>query len=408
MRRLASIALLALVIAPAACTGPSSSEHVASPSSSVAEPEGPRGDRLVVIRDDGNLVTMGPDGRDLLPLTTGAGAGLTVQQPVASPNGRSLAWVEIRAGQASVVTTSRFGTNRVDIPVAVAPFFLAWDPTSARIAYLGNIGGTIGLGVIDGAVAAPQDNPVGGGSPLYLAWSPDGRQLIVHVGADGLGTTDLVAGLEPTGDAPGTFQAPAWLPDRRTVYATRDGRSQQLVVVGHDDRTVLETFRGGVLFVPSPDGRRLAYRLDRPNGSQAGVFVQDVDGGRATLVTRQETTAFFWSPRSDALLLMTVDPGADIEQTHRWRVWDGRQRFVSHPFLPSPMFFSNYVPFFDQYAQGFTPWAPDGSAFAYAGSVGGRGGIWVQPVDADAAPAFVSAGAFVAWSPRAHAGNAVG
>ena len=69
----------------------------------------------------------------------------------------------------------------------MAPFFLAWDPTSMRIAYLGNAGAGIGLGVIDDAVVQPRDVPVGGGAPLYLAWSPDGTQLLVHVGADGLG-----------------------------------------------------------------------------------------------------------------------------------------------------------------------------------------------------------------------------
>jgi len=400
MRRLLPLLILALAVT-AACTTRSADEVASSPAS--PSPEGSAGlsgDRLVVLRDDGNLVTMDRDGGSLLPLTTDAGSGLTVQQPVASPNGRSLAWVEIRGGQASVVTASRFGTNRVEIPLSIAPFFLEWDPTSSRLVYLGNAGASIGLGVIEGAVAAPQDNPVGGGSPLYLAWSPNGRDLFVHVGADGLGSTDLVSELQPADDRPGTFQAPAWLPDDRIVYAARSGGgAQQLVIVDAGERRVLETFRGGILFVPSPDGRRLAYRIDRPDGTQAGVFVRDVEGGPATLVTGGETTAFAWSPRGDALLLMSVEPGGEIEATHRWRVWDGRLRFVSKPFLPSPTFFSNYVPFFDQYAQALTPWAPDGRAFVFAGLVQGRAGIWVQPVRAGAAPSFVSGGEFAAWSP---------
>jgi hypothetical protein len=410
MRRLLALLALALTVA-AACTARSPDEAGSSPTASASGPstsdppsslegsDGLRGDRLVVLRDDGNLVTMDPDGGSLLALTTDAGIGLSVQQPVASPNGRSLAWVEIRAGRASVVTASRFGTNRVEIPLSIAPFFLEWDPTSSRIVYLGNAGTSIGLGVIEGAVAAPQDSPIGGGSPLYLAWSPSGKELFVHVGADGLGRTDLAHELQPAEDDPGTFQAPVWLPDDRVVYAARSGSSQQLVIVGDGERRVLETFQGGVLFVSSPDGQRLAYRLDRPDGTQVGVFVRDVDGGPATLITRAETTAFFWSPGSDALLLMTVEPGAEIEATHRWRVWDGRQRFVSKPFLPSPTYFSNYVPFFDQYAQAMTPWSPDNTAFAYAGLVEGRAGIWVQSVRSGAAPSFASGGEFVAWSP---------
>lgn len=393
----------------AACTQSSVSDQTSTPASvsaagsplPSADPATSAGDRLIVLRDDGNLVTIDRDGEHLLALTTAAGPNLAVQQPVASPNGRSLAWVEIRSSQASVVTASRLGTNRIELPLDIAPFFLEWDPTSSRIVYLGGLGSTIGIGVIDGAVVKPESTPLGGGSPLYLAWSPDGSQLIVHVGADVLGLTDLVHALEPAGDIPGTFQAPAWLPDNRVIYAARHGRSQQLVAVGDRDRSVLETFRGGILFVASPDGRRVAYRLDNPDGSRSGVFVRDVDGGPATLVTTDETTAFFWSPDSENLLLMSVALGADVAETHRWHVWNGHERFVSEPFLPSPTFLSQYVPFFDQYAQALTPWAPDGSAFAFAGSVHGRSGIWVQPVDEGAAPSFVSGGSFVAWSPSA-------
>ncbi len=356
------------------------------------------GDRLVVLHDDGNLVTLGPDGGDLLQLTTDASVALVVQQPVPSPDGRFVAWVEIQGTASSVVIESRDGAVRHQVDLRFAPFYLQWDPTSSKIAYLGNVNASVGLGVIEHAVDAPTDHPVGGGRPLYISWSPDGTHLLVHVGSNQLGRTNLTDGLAPVGELPGTFQAPVWLPDGRLAYVARHGGQQQLVVAGGGRRLVVATFRGGVLFEASPDGKRLAYRLDRPGGSQEGVFVADIDSGRSTLVTRRRTSAFFWSPKGDALLLMTVEPRAAVRHTHRWWIWDGRTRSVSKPFLPSPTFFESYVPFFDQYAQALTPWAPDGSAFAFAGLMGTHAGIWVQPADG-AKATLVTDGGFVAWSP---------
>jgi TolB protein len=394
MRRLAVLALFVGV----ACTGSSGASSSSAPpvpaSSPSMSPVAVDGDRLLVVRDDGNLETIDPNGGGVLALTTDAGPDVLVDQPVSSPDGRSIAWVELRSDGPRVVTTSRAGGNRREIPLTVAPFFLAWDPTSMRIAYLGNAGAGIGLGVIDNAVVQPRDVPVGGGAPLYLAWSPDGAQLLVHVGADGLGRTDLSHPLRPAADTPGTFQAPAWLPDGRELYVARQGADQTLVVIDHGDRTVLRRFRGGALFEPSPDGARVAYRLDALDGTDTGVYVQDLSGGPATRVTRADTLAFFWSPAGDRLLLLTGDPNGG---PFRWRVWQGHERFVGDTFVPSPTFLRDYLPFFDQYAQTITPWAPDGSAFAYAGLHEGESGIWVQPLAGRRR--LIGDGAFVTWTP---------
>jgi TolB protein len=388
------VLVLVCVLLAGSCTIPSWSRHsfVPPPSVDVA------GDRLVVLDDDGNLVTLGSNGRDPLALTTGASDALVVRQPVPSPDGRFVAWAEIRGAASRVVIASRDDADRHEVELRFAPFYLQWDPTSTKIAYLGSVGSGIGLGVIEHATTEPTDRAVGGGQPLYVSWSPDGTQMLVHVGSRDLGRTDFAHNLDRIDAVPGTFQAPVWLPDGREVYVTRAGSLQHLVVARGGDQRVVATFRGGMLFDASPDGTRLAYRLDRPGGAQRGVFVVDVDGGRPTRATARETSAFFWSPRSDALLLMSVEPGAQVEQTHRWWMWDGRVRPVSRPFLPTPTFFNDYVPFFDQYAQALTPWAPDGSAFAFAGMIGRRAGIWVQPVDGSK-PTRVTDGQFVAWSP---------
>src|SRR3954451_17333379 len=148
-------------------------------------------DRLIVLGDDGNLRSMAPDGSNVVPFTTDAGPDVQIDQPVASPDGRYVAWVEIRNGQPSVVTAARSGQRLQTVPMGIAPFFLQWDPTSTNIAYLGNAPQGLGMGVIERAAAAPDDVAVGGGSPFYLSWSPDGSKLLVHVGGTQLGVTDV-------------------------------------------------------------------------------------------------------------------------------------------------------------------------------------------------------------------------
>jgi hypothetical protein len=82
----------------------------------------------------------------------------------------------------------------------------------------------------------------------------------------------------------------------------------------------------------------------------------------------------------------------------RWGVWSGGRVVTNGPYQPSQTFGSEYLPFFDQYAQAFTPWAPDGSAFAFAGVIDGTAGVYVQPADGGP-PTRVSDGEFVLWSP---------
>src|SRR3954467_10088196 len=160
-------------------------------------------DRLIVLGDDGNLRSMAPDGTNVVPFTTDAGPDVQIDQPVASPDGSAVAWAEIRNGQPSVVIASRTGQPLQTVPMGLAPFFPQWDPTSTNIAYLGNAAQGLGMGVIENATTTPDDVAVGGGSPFYLSWSPDGRQLLVHVGATQLGVAGINQSLRRVHDQPG-------------------------------------------------------------------------------------------------------------------------------------------------------------------------------------------------------------
>ena len=407
MRRV--VFLLTAGVLLAACTARTDGPTPTSTGSSV----GPRltdGPRLLVLGSDGNISTIDPSGGDPIQITTGAAPGTIEAQAVGSPNGRSIAWVEIGPTAPALHTASRFGEHDVSIPLEVAPFYLLWDPTSSKVLYLGNAGPTIGLGVVDQAAVQPRDIAVGGGAPLYLSWSPDGTRILVHVGNAVLGTSDLIDPLERIGRTAGVFQAPVWLPDGRFVYAIRDGTHQALVIdhgdtvvavaqLDDDTYTTIARFDGGTIFTVDPTGRRIAYRLDRRDGTQQGLYVRSIDGGPARRITRQETTTFFWSPTGSSLLLMAPDRGQADPTAHRWRVWNGEGvRTVSPPFVPSSTFFQEYAPFFDQYAQSLTPWSPAGDAFAFAGTVDGQSGIWVNRLDGSR-PVRVADGDMVSWLP---------
>ena len=401
LRRVA--ALIATVAFVAGCTGSAPEGPSGALPSLATFPHPITGDRLLVLKDDGSIVTLGPDGHGVTSLAPSRGIDVEARQPVWSPDGRSVAWAELeladQGASSLVVTSAPDGSARTEFPVDTGTFFLEWDPTSSRIAYLGNFQGTIGMGV---AGRSPDGDPVattlGRGQPFYLSWSPEGQQLLIHVGSETLGTLDLEGTLLPIGDAPGIFQAPVWLADGRMVYAATAKDRQSLVVRDGKRAKELVAFEGSIEFVASPDGKRVAYRVDDGSGL-GGIDVVDLRSARSRRVTESPTSAFHWSPDGRRLLLMTME--GDDPTTHRWQVWDGKVASRIGPtFQPSPTFWRDYVPFYGQFSQSMTLWSPDGSSFAFAGLIGERAGIWVQDLDAGEPSFVLDGGSVVAWSPE--------
>jgi hemoglobin len=393
-----------------ACTQGGSADDLPSPTlspsrgSTIVPDPGPiRGERLLVLMDDGGVLTAGPDGGDVRSLVDDPGVEIEVRHPVWSPDGRSVAWAELEIGdqgaRSRIVTSEPDGSARTEFPVDTGTFYLQWDPTSSRVAYLGNFQGRVGMGV---AEREPGGDPVattlGAGQPFYLSWSPEGLELLVHVGADTLGLLDLEGELDPLDETPGIFQAPVWLADGRMIYAVLAEGGESLVIRDGDRRRELLEFEGSIEFVVSPHGERIAYRVDDGSGL-GGVEVVDVDSSTSRVVTSSPAAAFQWSPDGRRLLMLTIEEGSE-EGAQRWLVWDGREtRPVGPAFVPSPAFLRDYAPFYGQFTQAMTPWSPDGRSFAFAGLIGDRDGIWVQELDA-AEPTFaVEGGSVVAWSP---------
>ncbi len=364
--------------------------------------------RLAVLDDRGNLVTVDPDGSGAVVLAEAIAGRTRAQQPTWSPDGTRLAWVELEAATeeevvASLVTSSDDGTQRTRAVMPFAPFYLSWDPTSSRIAYLSPSSDSgIELGIVDVAGGGDEAASLDGGSPFYLSWDPPGEQLLVHVGTDRLERLEFDGTLTTVEERPGTFSAPVWTADGRSlVYASRTGDRQRLVVhdVGERRGRGVVSFEGGIRFVVSPDGGRIAFQIVGGPAEVEPLSVLDRETGTVEAVDPGPTLAFFWSPRGDRLLYLYPEADADRVWA-RWGVWDGETTFSTPRFTPTLVFVRDYLQFFEQYAQSIRLWAPDGSAFTYAGtSETGEQGIWVQPARADAEPVLVAGGVFAAWSP---------
>lgn len=362
--------------------------------------------RLVVIDEAGGIRTLRPDGSEVSVLAEGAGPSVRFTQPTWSPDGRRVAWSRVEATDgelsASLVTSAADGSELTEAPTDVAAFYLFWDPTSSRVAYLGSpAANSIDLGVVDVGRGGGRSVPLDSGQPYYFSWDPGGERMIVHVGADRLQVLELDGSLAPLGSKPGVFHAPAWSADGESfLYVSRLGRRQELVVhdVESGRTTQLAIFRGIASFVMSPDGSRVAFQVRGESGAEPPLSVIDVRTGRIREVSPFPALAYFWSPAGDRLLYMVSDlePG---ETWFRWHVWDGSGSLAMSRFFPSRTFAEDYLPFFDQYAQSLTLWAPDGSAFAYSGiNEDGDAGIWVQEAASGKDPVLVTGGTFTAWS----------
>jgi len=385
------------------------------PTTSVSAPG-----RLAVLGGDGSLYTVQPDGSARADLVEADGSEVSALQPAWSPDGDRLAWVvqEARDGVigGAIAVAGPRGEDPIVTPTPFVPYYLSWSPTGDRVAFLGAGADPevpVEMGVLDLRHEPARARTVAGGQPFfYFSWAPDGTRVLAHSGFDRLEEVDLSGQATRVSARPGLFATPAWSADGSTVvYAQRAGQGgQQLVAVVDGGRPkVLLEGRGALSFVLRPDGDAVAYQLlgegdgdffdRRPAQPDDGVRVVDVDTGVTKRATSNRAITFWWSPDSNRLLALAPEPAATGAIPFMWEVWDGgRAVQADGRHSPTLQVLRDYAPFFTQYAQSATPWAPDGSAFAFpVEDADGQGQIVVQEVDGEPVP--IGEGVYVTWSP---------
>lgn len=428
-------------------------------------------DRLVVQDENFQLFTIGPEGNGFEPLTVDDGT-VNSQPTWSPDGSHIAWTNFDPATGISFIHTDRFDrSDRREKSVLSPPFYLGWDNASSQIAFLAPSRGGIDFGLVeisDEGEAVRLDR----GEPFWFAWGPLGDELLVHASHFRLDRIDVddstVVIVSPS---PADFQAPAWLgAEGFVVYADQiDGTNYLLTSgTGGENQRLLASYEGYLILSVSPDGSRIAYEaisLDPEPGiitasqpvdpalqpvplSEAGgldleaqpaSFAQDPElpelpvpdpddpfadpidetlintlnvigtfGGDALQITFDRPLGFFWSPTGEKLAYLLPGPTTDSLQ---WWFWDTADQFFPIPgptFVPSPVFETSYLPFFDQYEHNVEYWSPEGDRIVYAGTdvQTGRSGIWTVEADFNATPQFVVQGEFAAWSPGSAGGAA--
>jgi len=385
-----------------------------------AEPSALLGDRsileglpgsLLVLGEVGDISILSPDGSIRQELARG-GDEVERAQPTWSPDGTRVVWTETVRGVSFLVTA---GVDGEELTRDEAPFsavYIAWDPTGSRIALSGNDD----LGRLHLAVAVPGSPPaaIDEGAPMWIDWNPKGSELLVHI-EDRFEFVPINGGSRRTIAVDGEFRVGVHA-SGQLVFAKGNDVGEVLVVGGTDGSVQTELLRVGSpsAFVVDPAERRLAVMSIPSASTQAltGVepgpvpvlkpnhlVVVDLDGDDLTEVAMARSVAWFWSPTGDQLLYATQVEDEDTTRL-QWHTWDGSRSISYRTFIPTGVFGRDYLAFFDQFARSHSFWAPDGSAFVYAGGTDASNrGIWVQPVAGDG-PVRVALGEIASWSPN--------
>jgi TolB protein len=399
------IPVLALALAAAACTDgivEPTSTTVAGTTTTTATTGDPTPGLLAVVDDAGAIVVMGPDGtgRETVAAAGSSDNPAVYMQPVWSPDGSTLAWGQT-TGTGFGVGISQLGSDvTTTLTTPNLPFYTYWSPDSRYLGLLHNGTSAVQFQIAD--IEQETTSLIDEDAPLYFSWSPNGDRVVTHAGPSQVETVAVDGErmtLEPTSP---TYLAPQWT-DRGVFHVVDD----QLVV--EDDRggrEVLADVVGATMFVSNPSGTLLALQStgDGPGPITAAleevpapptnaVVVLDTTTAAVEVASEQPAVGFFWSGDGERLLVLAAGDGRVTPLV--WEDGDVRE----YPgFIPHPTLLQTTFPFFPQYAQSVSFWAPDSSAFAYAGAVGDQAGIWVQDVEAGE-PTRVSDGSWVAWSP---------
>lgn len=369
--------------------------------------------RVAFINPDGQLVTVAPDGTDSRTLTP---PGRRYQFPAWSPAGNDIAVIGASAEGRGVFTVKDSADADVQTLYENPAIYLYWSPDGKKVGFLAQGEGGLELQVAPTGGAEPQSaQKVASGNPLYWQWGGDSDGLLVHTGVLEGGELALYSLTEPTGDplaVPGLFNAPGLSASGDYLaYAELSGGVTRIVLAGNTPRNADVRreipYEGLSVLSWSPTADQLAVMnppaaVSLPYGP---IRLLDAKTGDLTPLVETTAIAFFWSPDGQYIAYITplrrndgdvTDTGTPSAVTVSARAAQdipllelrvvnaktGDDRLLS-AFTPTPLFFGQFLPFFDQYALSHRVWSPDSTALVLPMLTEGGSKIVVVPLEGD-------------------------
>lgn len=373
--------------------------------------------RIVFVNRQGQIGTISPDGEALRMLTNQTRRYVF---PAWSPDGEMVASIGIGNTGATIdVMADESGTDPVELyrSRSESPFYIYWSPDSQQISFLASHPEEpMALHVVE-SDGDSDSQMVTTGGPFYWSWDPDSSQMLIHTGF--AGEDAKLAFVEPGGEfseeniaAPGYFQTPGISADGRFLaYAeeTRDG--SRIVVSNQDSGSQYDEVHSGVVAMSwSPVANQLAF-INSPEVDGRGFVgplrMIDAETNEVTLLSREPVLAFFWSPNGRYLIYMRYagdqsgDVNASQQKTPQRGVFSKPNRQFGSPDFDivlidtvtgsgqvlmqeaefSRSFFSQYLPFFNQYALSHQIWSPSNDAVVLPFVIDGREQIAILNID---------------------------
>jgi TolB protein len=361
--------------------------------------------RIAIINSDGQIETMSPSGEDRRALTLASDDAI-FQFPAWAPDSRRLAVVGQGFGGGAIYvlddaarTEGALDEQQVYFSADNTPFYLYWSPDSRNLAFLANHSrNTMGLNVVAGD-GTDDSRLLATGAPFYWDWSDNSRQLLIHSGRSSTNTVALIDlnGETQSGNlaTPGYFQAPGIGAGGRYWAFAEDieGGLSALVVVDTESGERQSFEQAGSLALSWNPVRDLVAFTNGAVDQHpfwGPLRLLDVADGEVRTLTSQTVLAFFWSPdgRSIAFITLGRDQGDDSAYASIAQKSRTVSRLDTVPlqqfgggfltlsvidvetgqglrllnFVPTGVYLTQFLPFFDQYALSHRIWSPDGSA----------------------------------------------
>jgi len=357
--------------------------------------------RLVVLDDEGDVVVMDRDGSNKLPVAEVGDVEQAFGQPIWSPDGESVSYARADDGGFAYVVHDLAAGTITETNLEQFPFYASWSPSLDHVAVLRNGATGVTLEMIETANGTL--TRIGTATPYYFAWSPDGADLVGHVGPERLVRQAPTGVVDDESQTSANYLAPNWV-EQGIIEVQAD----EIVITSVDGVvSPVASVTGPAFFVVNPQGSRIATQVisidpavtvaleDVPTMAPNTVSIVDFDVGEVSVALDDPAIGFFWSPDGERLLILAPDEGTGMLTTH---VWEGGETRQYASFVPHPSQVRDVFPFFPQYALSMSYWSTDSSAFAVVGAIEDVVGVWVQDV-ATSTPVRVSDGSWVSWSP---------